>query len=179
MKVWALMFCTLHGLVASTAIAAPSSFERLPLEHPHIIVSGDVANRLVLTADDMDRLRAEQSDDAPAMCPRKSGAAKQINRTGVRLRDILRQAGLSPALGDSWHRVAIIAKPHGDSRYIEYSGDDVFNSLSGLDIIVYFAREEQTGDRYNEQFSLISVGRSRAGTYEMKGLAEIEVRRLD
>ncbi len=96
---------------------------------------------------------------------------------GARLRDVINHIGLEAADKRILKNMLIIARAH-DSYSAIFSWNEIFNTSVGNDVLVLYEKNGEPIGEKDDDIALISAGDIRNGPRHIKGLREIELRRL-
>jgi len=164
-------------LTLSLALACPApvlAHETAPVSPTRALtIGGGVERSLTLTAEDLRKRPA--SELAEVRVAGKSGNRSVVR--GVRLRDLLKEAGIVIRDHDTVKKLAIIAS--ADDRYaVVFSWNELFNARAGENVLVLFERDGQPLPHAEGPLALLSADDLRTGPRHVKWLRSIEVRQI-
>ncbi|HEU4845409.1 MAG TPA: molybdopterin-dependent oxidoreductase [Burkholderiaceae bacterium] len=164
------------------ALGQPALAENKPdnpaaLVTTSIAVTGAVEHPLQLTVADLRRLPAEQLGDVPLICQSGADMGKLEHVRGVRLRDLLDQAGIVAPGHDDLRKTIVVAKA-SDGYLAIYSWNELYNTPLGNGVLVYFEKEGKPLDDDEGRIAMVSSGDVRTGPRHVKWLKSLEVRRI-
>lgn len=164
-------------LTASLALACPASVfahDAPPVSPARGLTIGGGVER-VLTLD-VEALRKRPSTELAQVRVAGKFGSKSVVR-GVRLRDLLKEAGIVTVDNNTVKKLAIIAS--ADDKYaVVFSWNELFNASAGENVLVLFERDGQPLPHAEGPLALLSADDLRTGPRHVKWLRSIEVRQV-
>lgn len=157
------------AFVLSLACATPA------LAHvaPALTIGGGVERSLALT---VENLRQRPSTELAEVRVAGKFGSRSVVR-GVRLRDLLKEAGIVTHDNNTVKKLAIIAS--ADDKYaVVFSWNELFNARAGENVLVLFERDGQPLPHAEGPLALLSADDLRTGPRHVKWLRSIEVRQI-
>ena len=162
-------------LTASLALACPAFAHDAPPASPGraLTIAGGVERSLTLNVED---LRQRPSTELAELRVAGKFGRKSVVR-GVRLRDLLKEAGIVTRDHNTVKKLAIIAS--ADDKYsVVFSWNELFNASAGENVLVLFERDGQPLPHAEGPLALLSADDLRTGPRHVKWLRAIEVRQV-
>lgn len=169
----------LLGAALLLAVSAPSlATDENPYVSHELRITGDVEETLVLEPEEMATFPQSQIERVPLICRSGAERGEKHDLTAVRLRDLIKRAGIHAPTPKDARKMAVIAKA-ADDYWVTFSWGELFNNPSGEHIYVYYREQGQPLGDDEGRFALLATRDHRTGARQVKWLGEIEVRRLD
>ena len=162
-------------LTASLALACPAFAHDAPPVSPAraLTIGGGVERSLTL---DVEALRKRPATELADVRVAGKFGNKSVVR-GVRLRDLLKEAGIVTVDNNTVKKLAIVAK--ADDKYaVVFSWNELFNARAGENVLVLFERDGQPLPHAEGPLALLSADDLRTGPRHVKWLRSIEVRQV-
>lgn len=162
-------------LVLSLACASSAPAHAVPTTPaaPALTIGGGVERSLTLSVEDLRRRPAAEL--AEVRVAGKFGGSSVVR--GVRLRDLLKEAGIVTRDNNTVKKLAIIAS--ADDKYtVVFSWNELFNASAGENVLVLFERDGKPLPHAEGPLALLSADDLRTGPRHVKWLRAIEVRQI-
>jgi len=162
-------------LTASLALACPAFAHDAPPVSPAraLTIGGGVERSLTL---DVEALRKRPATELADVRVAGKFGNKSVVR-GVRLRDLLKEAGIVTVDNNTVKKLAIVAT--ADDKYaVVFSWNELFNAKAGENVLVLFERDGQPLPHAEGPLALLSADDLRTGPRHVKWLRSIEVRQV-
>jgi len=162
-------------LTASLALACPVFAHDAPPVSPAraLTIGGGVERSLTL---DVESLRKRPATELADVRVAGKFGSKSVVR-GVRLRDLLKEAGIVTVDNNTVKKLAIVAT--ADDKYaVVFSWNELFNAKAGENVLVLFERDGQPLPHAEGPLALLSADDLRTGPRHVKWLRSIEVRQV-
>lgn len=153
------LWCLALAAAQSAVCAEPSAVST------QLIVGGEVRRELRLTVDDVRQIA------------KRRGLAEQGGYRGVRLVDLLAEAGIVDDAPLALRRTYVVAVAT-DSYPAVFSWGELYNTPVGRGVIVATDRDGVPLREGEGRFTLVSLADARPGPRHVKWLARIDVRRV-
>jgi len=163
------------ALALSFACPAPALAREAPPLSPAraLTIGGGVERSLTLDVEDL--RRRPSTELAEVRVAGKFGSRSVVR--GVRLRDLLKEAGIVSRDHTTVKKLAIIAS--ADDKYaVVFSWNELFNARAGENVLVLFERDGQPLPHAEGPLALLSADDLRTGPRHVKWLRSIEVRQV-
>ncbi|MDY0978079.1 molybdopterin-dependent oxidoreductase [Massilia sp. CFBP9012] len=162
-------------LTASLALACPAFAHGAPPVSAEraLTIGGGVERSLTL---DVEALRQRPAAELAEVRVAGKFGVRSVVR-GVRLRDLLKDAGIVARDHNTVKKLAIIAT--ADDKYaVVFSWNELFNASAGENVLVLFERDGKPLPHAEGPLALLSADDLRTGPRHVKWLRSIEVRQV-
>lgn len=168
------LICPILLSLAFACSTSAVAFDTLPASPAHgLTIGGGVERSLTL---DVDALHQRPATELAEVRVAGKFGARSVVR-GVRLRDLLKEAGIVTVDRNTVKKLAIIAT--ADDKYaVVFSWNELFNLSAGENVLVLFERDGKPLPHAEGPLALLSADDLRTGPRHVKWLRSIEVRQV-
>lgn len=154
-------------------------------QHDHIVpataefqVKGLVKNKLTFHINDI--LRFKQDELGDIVIRNKKGEEKgtAVKMKGVLLKTFLDSAGITADKPKEYSEFYIVLTASDGYKNV-YSWNELFNSDLGNHVYIITSYGEETMEQMPDRILVMSLGDTNSGRRHLKGLASIEVKRVE
>ncbi len=163
--------------LSSLAIAAGKKDDAARYVTSSVTISGAVANPLKLSVAELKKFPSETVGEMPVVCQTGATTSTVESLKGVRLRDVLENAGIVAPQHNDVKKMVIIASAT-DGYKVVFTWSELFNSPLGEGVLVFFEKNGQPLGEEEGSIALISAKDIRTGPRHVKWLSGIEVRKI-
>lgn len=142
-----------------------------------LTISGAVEQKLTLQVSDLKKFPIKTAGEVPLICQSGDNKGTLTNIKGVLLRDILEKAVVDAPDHNDVKKMAIIASA-SDGYKVVFSWSEIFNSLNGEGVIVFFEKNGKPLDDDEGRIAMVSTKDTKTGPRHVKWLNNIEVRKI-
>jgi len=159
-------------LCASGAIA-----QNAPLATTRVEIAGAVKRSLSLTVADLRALATRRGGAVRAAAVSGNLPPQYRGYAGVRLADVLDEAGIRRDERNALRRTYVVARA-SDGYQAVFSWSELYNSALGAGVLVVYERDGSPLDEGEGAIALVSLADERVGPRHVKWLKRVEVRRV-
>jgi len=159
------------------SVSGAAAQEKPRLLTTHVDVSGEVQHNLSLNVEDLRALAARKG--GPIVATKVASELPQAYRdyTGMRLTDVLEEAGILREERHALRRTYVVATASDGYKAI-FSWGELYNSPVGRGVLVVYERGGVALDEGEGLIALVSLSDERVGPRHVKWLGRIEVHRV-
>ena len=142
-----------------------------------LTISGNVEHPLRLTVADLKKHPQIEVGESRLTCQSGADHGKLENYKGVRLRDLIEEAKVLAPSHNDVKKTIVIATASDDYKVV-FSWNELFNSVLGEGVIVFFEKDGLPLGDDEGRIALISNQDIRTGPRHVKWLKTVEIRKI-
>jgi hypothetical protein len=141
-------------------------------------VTGVVTNELTFRIRDLGQYKQEDLGDV--LIRNQKGEQKRVAKSvkGILLKTVLEKAGIHADKPKEFSEIYIVLTASDGYKNV-YSYDELFKTDVGEHIYIVTAEDGQTMDQLVDRIQVMSLGEYHSGNRNLRGLAKIEVRKVE
>ena len=160
------------------ALVSANAQENVVPPTSQFTVNGCVTNELTLTIPDLEQYKQEELHDV--LIRNQKGETKRTAKSvkGILLKTILERAGVHAEKPKDYSQIYIVLIASDDYKNV-YSWNELFRTEIGNHIYIVTAEDGQTLEQLPGRIQVMSLGDFHSGNRNLRGLAKIEVRKVE